>query len=683
MEPFKSLDIPIILDTSSNNLVEDFFKPVLTTAIRYDRGVGYFTSGWLRINSIGLSKFAENGGYARWITSPILSKEDWEALLSGEQAREDIISKTLLQQNIPDLKEGLEKNTLSTLSWLIADEILNFKIALPHNLLEHGEFHDKFGIFYDAYGDSISFSGSYNDSIKGMINYESIKVFKSWLPEFTSLVNSEQERFNNLWENKDPNLQVFDLPTAAKEEIIKFRSGSRPYKPSKSSGPNVFNIKITKPKLPEYIELRDYQKDAIQAWIDNDYQGIFEMATGTGKTITALAASIYLFNELSHLAIIIACPLQHLVVQWNKEAEKFGYFPKNAFDSKLKWFDEINNKIMAFNHRDMDNLCITTTYDTFVSDSFQETMNRIDGPLLLIGDEVHHLGSEKRQSQLPDHVGFRLGLSATPTRWYDEKGTQRILNYFGDIIFEFPLSNAISEGYLTPYYYYPKLVELSEVEIIQYDLLSKKIGRLIGMGEDPEENENLLRLLIKRAEILQTAENKIPSICEIVDSIPELSHALFYCAPKQVEDLTRRLGINKHLRVHRFTYQENHVLRRKLLENFDQGILQALIAIKCLDEGVDIPSTKIAFFLSSSSNPREFVQRRGRILRNHPGKKSAEIYDLIAVPPVSYILDSNIERNILRRELLRFKEFAENSLNHNSAYEEIWELSKTFGIFDL
>jgi len=203
------------------------------------------------------------------------------------------------------------------------------------------------------------------------------------------------------------------------------------------------------------------------------------------------------------------------------------------------------------------------------------------------------------------------------------------------------------------------------------------------MGEDPEENENLLRLLIKRAEILQTAENKIPSICEIVDSIPELSHALFYCAPKQVEDLTRRLGINKHLRVHRFTYQENHVLRRKLLENFDQGILQALIAIKCLDEGVDIPSTKIAFFLSSSSNPREFVQRRGRILRNHPGKKSAEIYDLIAVPPVSYILDSNIERNILRRELLRFKEFAENSLNHNSAYEEIWELSKTFGIFDL
>jgi superfamily II DNA or RNA helicase len=283
---------------------------------------------------------------------------------------------------------------------------------------------------------------------------------------------------------------------------------------------------------------------------------------------------------------------------------------------------------------------------------------------------------------LPDQFEYRLGLSATPSRWYDEIGTQGILNYFGEIIFEFPLGKAIQEGYLTPYYYFPKIVELTEDETVNYEILTKKICALINIGEDPDNNEDILKLLIRRAEIIQQAENKIPTIIEILENIPNLSHSIFYCAPGQIDELTMVLGKEKHYRVHTFTYHENHNLRRELLHNFDAGIIQALLAIKCLDEGVDIPSTKTAFILASSSNPREFVQRRGRILRNYPNKKFAEIYDLIVSPPSDTINESNYEKSIIKRELQRFKEFADNSLNFNSSYDVIWNLSKIYGILD-
>lgn len=338
MIPFRNLTIPIFLDTSSNDLIAEFFTPLLSNAVNYDRGVGYFSSGWLRINSFGMSTFAENGGHARWITSPILEEDDWKALIIGHSAREDIITKTLLKNSIKDFKESLEIKTSSALAWLIADDILEFKIAIPRNVLDRGEFHDKFGIFYDQFGDSISFSGSNNDSIKGTRNYESIKVFKSWIAEYSDIVSFEQTRFNSIWNNKDQNVQVFDLPSAAKEEIIKLRKHRRPYRTNKSPISD-FSTKVKKPKIPENIILRDYQVDAIQKWINNDYEGIFEMATGTGKTITALAATIELQKLISKFVVIITCPLQHLVVQWDKEALKFGYHPITAFDSKNKWFD--------------------------------------------------------------------------------------------------------------------------------------------------------------------------------------------------------------------------------------------------------------------------------------------------------------------------------------------------------
>ena len=234
----RDLKLPAFIDTSSSDLFNDFFIPVLKQSIRYDRGVGYFSSGWLKLSAEGMASFAENGGYARWVTSPILAKNDWEALKVGSEARNNPILRSLLEKNIADLAVSLDKKTLSVLAWMVADSIIDFRIALPRNKLDQGDFHDKFGIFSDKDGNKVSFNGSYNDSIQGTRNYESIKIFTSWVDRFNDLILADANRFERLWNNDDPNVQVYDLPDSVKENLIRLRDNSRPYKfPKKHDQP--------------------------------------------------------------------------------------------------------------------------------------------------------------------------------------------------------------------------------------------------------------------------------------------------------------------------------------------------------------------------------------------------------------------------------------------------------------
>jgi len=222
------LDLPLLLNTSDQDLFRDFFVPALAHAFRYDRGVGYFASGWLRLVAQGMVTFAAHGGRARWVTSPILNQQDWEALLAGDEARLDPELREILYRNVQDLERSLEDDTLSALAWMIADGVLSFKLALPRGKLDDGDFHDKFGIFTDLAGDQVSFNGSYNDSIQGTRNYESIKVFRSWEPIFAPLVKSEQERFDRLWCNLDPNVRVFEVAEMT-ESMLRLRASERPY----------------------------------------------------------------------------------------------------------------------------------------------------------------------------------------------------------------------------------------------------------------------------------------------------------------------------------------------------------------------------------------------------------------------------------------------------------------------
>lgn len=688
----KFFEFPPILNTSDADIIADFFVPALGASVRYDRGVGFFSAGWLRVAAEGMAAFARNSGRARWVTSPILSEEDWQALQLGEAARHDEVLRRALERNLDDLERALEQETLSTLAWLVADGILDFKLALPRNKLERGDFHDKFGIFTDAEGNQVSFNGSYNDSIQGTRNYESIKIFCSWQPSFADLVRADAERFERLWLNFDPNVQVFDLPEAARDRVVRLRKHDRPYPEPDWEKLCLLQEHRTHyelcppayPHVPPHITLRDYQTQAIEAWFAHGCQGLLEMATGTGKTITALAASARLYEREKQLAAIVAVPYQHLVDQWHEEARNFGYTPLRAYRSRTTWLDELNDRVLSYNYRDIDNLCVITTHATFSTDHFQQTIKRIKGPTLLIADEVHHLGAEQRRRYFPDDVKCRLALSATPDRWYDDVGTVALRAYFGSTVFELSLAGAIGLS-LTPYYYYPVLVELTSEELNEYRALSVKIGQLMAQDKDVDD-EQLSRLLIKRARLLNTAKNKIEVISELLDQQSEIKHTLFYCAPGgQIDDVVRLLGWEKRLQVHRFTAREDIPTRKKLLESFAKGDLQALVAMHCLDEGVDVPSTRTAYILASSSNPRQFIQRRGRVLRKSPGKDFAIIYDLITVPPPITEMDElglKAERSILRRELSRFAEFADSALNTQAAYDIIWGLADQFGVLD-
>ncbi|MBN1877917.1 MAG: DEAD/DEAH box helicase family protein [Anaerolineae bacterium] len=685
---------PALLTTSDSNIIEDFFAPALRASIRYDRGVGFFSAGWLRITAEGMTAFAQNSGRARWVTSPILSEADWDALSLGEAARTDRVLHTALAVALDNLARELQANTLSALAWLVADGILDFKLALPRNKLERGDFHDKFGIFTDAEGHQVSFNGSYNDSIQGTRNYESIKVFCSWDAAFAPLVQADAERFERLWRNQDPNVQVFDLPTAARERIIRLRTQERPYAEpdwkklqqlKESCLPYRLTVAQARPTVSPNITLRDYQEQAIAAWLAHQGRGFLEMATGTGKTITALAASARLFEQQQRLAVVVAVPYQHLVDQWATEAQAFGYRPLLAYQSKSRWINELNHQIIDFNGGHRDFISVIVTHATFIAADFQNSLARLNGPALLIADEAHHLGAEQGRHSYPENIAFRLALSATPDRWFDDEGTALLRAYFGETVFALPLEAAIGLS-LTEYYYYPYLVALTDEEMEAYQELSLKIAR-VASRKDEEGQQLLKRLLIKRADVLNQAENKLPVLSELVDAVSDMRHTLFYCAPGQIDEVVQLLGWHKGLLIHKFTAEESTEERQRLLTGFANGEWQALVAMKCLDEGVDVPDTRTAYFLASSSNPREFIQRRGRILRKAPGKEFSVIHDLIVAPPTAWTATQDSaefesERSVVRRELQRFKEFAGPARNKHQALDVIWDIATRYGLRD-
>ena len=691
----KDIDFKLVYNTSENNLIEEFFKPALSKSIEYKRGVGYFTSGWLKYNSQGLAKFLKNGGKIKFITSPILDKNDIEALKGNYN--EEIINEKLLE-DINQLERTLESEYRNLLGWLVYDGIIQFKFAIPRYQLLGGEFHDKFGIFIDEENNILAFNGSINDSIKGFHNYESISVFPAWKNETCNLFAKQiEEKFDKLWENQDPNLLVYPLDKILKEKLIKFRENSnRPY------DINIYNQKQIKPLIPQWLNLRNYQKEAIRTWISNEGKGILSMATGSGKTITTLTTITKLSNKIDKLAVLVVVPYKHLLEQWSEEGENFNInFLKCSSDYK-EWDKLLNSKITSFLLSKSYFLPIITTNSTFVSKKFQSLIKRFNN-LFLIVDEVHNWGAEKIRKNYLENAKYRLGLSATPERYFDEEGTQELLEYFGGIIFEYSLKDAIRDGNLCEYFYYPIFVFLTEQEQEEYIEISRKISSLFAQKENFEEekikNPSLELLLFKRARLLSSAENKLVKLKEVLikENLINSKKNLFYVAANIEEDeygntirdvdkvieLLTNLGMN----VRKFTSEENKFEREYLIDCLKNEIIDGLVAIKCLDEGVDIPNVERAFILASSGNPREFIQRRGRILRKAENKKYAYIYDFIVLPKMDSLHEDetiyNINRTLLEKELKRFKEFSSLAKNKYKAEEKILDFKKKYKLLHI
>ncbi|MGA9351086.1 MAG: DEAD/DEAH box helicase family protein, partial [Anaerolineae bacterium] len=363
------------------------------------------------------------------------------------------------------------------------------------------------------------------------------------------------------------------------------------------------------PHVPPHIALRDYQTQAIDSWFAAGCRGLFEMATGTGKTITALAAAVRLFNEQKRLVLVVSCPFKHLVEQWAGEAEQFGFRPIRVAESRAKWEPEVTRQLQVFRRGRSKLVTIITTNASLRREVLPEVLDEFWPEAMLIADEAHNVGAPQMLAALPAQAPWRLGLSATPIRHYDEYGTEAILDYFGEVVFEFGLADAIGT-YLTPYYYYPIPVEMTEDEFAEFCVLTQKMQRYI---RDPDEPlpEVVKRLAIKRARVMNNSTSKLEWLRGNIEEYAELRHTLFYVGDKLFNQVKELLGVEKRIRIHEFTQRQNNMERQQILERFSEGDLQALVAMKCLDEGVDVPPTRIAYFLASSGNPREFVQRRG------------------------------------------------------------------------
>ena len=662
------------------NLVKDFYTPCLRNATQYWRAVAYFTSNGLALNVKGLSTFIRHGGQMSLVTGPKLMSDDIEAIQRGYEARE-----LNLDTSLDCDFDKVSHDRLMLLTWLIAHEHLDIKIASPSDSstkYQHAVYHEKTGVFLDHNNNAIAFSGSSNETVGGLLNnFESIDVHWSW-DDTQERVQQKVDNFTRLWDNNTEKLEVIDFLNAVAEGLLIHQTVYETGQVEITDKPEI--IEQTIPYLPKDIVLRKYQSEAIAAWFENGCRGLWEMATGTGKTITALSALAKLREEREHLFVLIACPYQHLVDQWYEEAVRFGFEPILAYKNSATWVNRLNTALVRYNYGIRRVVCIITTQTTFIAETMQKLLSKLKRDAILIADEVHHLGAERSRERLTDIFDYRLGLSATPNRWFDESGTTALKAYFGDTVYEFSLDKAIKMGYLCPYYYHPHLVELTDEEFEAYERLTERISKLYHQVESGETSEVLERLLIKRATLLNRAENKLAKLAELLtDKADSLHHTLFYCAPGRIVPVLELLT-DLGLRVAKFTAEESAAERQELLKMFASGHLQALVAMKCLDEGVDVPSTRTAYILASSSNPKEFIQRRGRILRQSSGKEHAEIHDLIAVPPIDYrqypTATFRTERKIVARELERFNEFAGMALNKFEARDKIWELAKNYDL---
>lgn len=439
---------------------------------------------------------------------------------------------------------------------------------------------------------------------------------------------------------------------------------------------------------PTWVEARSYQQNAIQHWLAQEGTGILRMATGTGKTITALLSASRVGDHFDgRFVLVVAVPYQHLVDQWASDLEAFNARPILAYQSRRNWQPRLERELLEFNNEVRDTCVVVTTHRTLSQDSARQTLERATGPSMLIADEVHHLGANQSQNALMDSFGFRLGLSATPERWYDEEGTEALEEYFGGTVFDYGLEEAIDTGSLCEYYYVPHIVELQDDEMDRYMQLTSKIGRLMarqGSGElELEGNQSLQTALFKRARLIGTAHEKLELLVELFEEESNPSHSLVYCSDgstgveqegeRHVDATTKRLRSDCGLSVDRFTAREDQDEREQLLSAFESGEIEVLTSIRCLDEGVDVPATRTAYILASTSNPRQYVQRRGRILRQHPGKKYAVIHDFITVPDTARhpeVLSEDrydVERKLIRKELERVTMFADAAKNHPDA----------------
>ena len=696
-----------------DNVVRDFYVPLLKEAVSYKRAVGFFSSSALAEIAKGIGGLVKNGGTIQLVASPYLSEEDVAAIRAGYKKRDGIIKAAILRE-MTEVSSSLEGERLNLLASLIADGILDIKIAFIEDERKMGMYHEKMGIISDGEGNTIAFSGSNNESATAMFaNYETIDVFCSWNGD-GARVAAKKNAFTSIWNNCEPNLKIIEFPELKDELIMRYKKGTPNFDIDTNplGTPSFESSKIQVAAIPTDVELFDYQLAAIAEWKKESYRGIFDMATGTGKTYTGLGAIVELSTAMDNrLAVFIVAPFQHLVEQWVDDILRFGISPIIGYSSSKQkdWDKRLENAVrdQKLKVRNREFFCFVSTNATFSSKYVQAQIAKLRGNALLVIDEAHNFGAETYLPLLSHHFNYRLALSATLDRHNDEIGTARLYDYFGKKCIEYPLERAIKEKKLVPYKYYPIVTILNETELEQYDNLSYEISKCIIKSRNGKFklSERGKIIAMNRARLVASAEDKLRKLSEEIIPYERDKHILVYCGAtkvlkpdaeftdvdeydmRQIDAVTHILGNVHHMNVAQFTSREDIGTRERLKKEFGGGAtLQALVAIKCLDEGVNIPQIRTAFILASTTNPKEYIQRRGRVLRRSPGKEFAEIYDFITLPrsldDVSSLTEEQLKREIklVRNELCRAEEFAGIALNMVAAESILDDIKLAYGI---
>jgi superfamily II DNA or RNA helicase len=714
--------------SGTENEPMQFYLDGLANSSEFQLLLGYFSSAAINLLSVGFATFISKGGKMRMVINHLLSEKDKEAILKAENLDSN---KTIFDLNdvvsLGKILDDYDKHFFECLAYLIAEKRIEIKIIKPK--YSDGIAHYKEGVFFDG-ENCVGYSGSCNFTYYGLSqNKEKLNIFLSWENgRSNKFIKNQLKIIDDYFNEKESDVEYLsadeievairdkfgkkdiDELLVQEDELIK-RKMSLVKNPKLKGTILKLHEDIDRarrsPRFPYKEGAREYQVDAFNSWVSNDYKGIFAMATGTGKTITALNCLLNEYQKDKTYKAIIVVPTTALLEQWKKECLKFNYRNIITVSSKENWNDNLAFANTATKFIDTSFIVIVT-YASLGKPKFQSHFTQLPKETLLIADEVHNMGSQGILKLLPKiHLEKRIGLSATPHRKFDEGGNEAIENFFNDkspYVVSYSMKQALDVGWLSQYTYHPHVVSLNEVELKEYIKISNQLLMHIDPKTHTYKKSPIVdMLLLARKRIIHKALNKIDAFKEILRSEfrrkGNLKYTLVY-VPEGLEpdysetdidteteedislinEYTRAVSAtDDSLMVKQYTASSKN--REQILKDYEEGKVHVLTSMKCLDEGVDVPRSELAIFCSSTGNPRQFIQRRGRVLRLHKDKVHAVIHDLVVVPEISESESNyNMERNLVKKELERVVDFSNLAMNKMDTYEALKAVLKYYNL---
>lgn len=664
-----------------HDIINDFYVPAIKNSRSYKRITGYFSSSFLEnlVEEIEHS-ILENDFYIQILCSPHMSSSDKNDIKIGYELREYYYASidNVIQHMAND------SNTLAIISKLIAKKALDIKFVTTE--FDTGIFHAKEGIFTDKNDNKIAFAGSNNETNNALhYNYESFLVLKNW--DNPEIVNSIENSFNDIWNNRIDSLEIIEVTSKIEESVN-----------------NKLNINTKENKINPYApidiekiyDLYPYQIDAVNAWVNNNFQGLFEMATGTGKTVTALAAYSTLAKLKKKLVTIIVVPQNELLFQWKQDIVNANGTAIICNSDNKDWERKLNIRLRRLALEELGFLNVIVINSTFSKSRFINLLSKYPIEYLIISDEVHSFGSSSLRQMFPkikEIFPYRLGISATPFR-KESHETIALISFFDSIVYQFTLKEAIEAKYLNNYVYVPEVMYFEEEALESYRNFYKENKEKI-LSKDFKIMTEIEKLT---STIANSSTAKVEKLINDFNLKPSNFHSIVYCSPggynntlqkfdeRHIDFVAKKLSEIESVKLRKVRSQVSPEERQDILSQFKNNVLNVLVAIKCLDQGINLPNVTDAYILSSTDSETEFIQRRGRILRTHEGKDTSVIYDYIMLPQdynnLSFLPDES-DSYLVSRELRRMKAYSEGADNERDilslidkikhAYREVLE----------